>query len=325
MNASEQIAAEQPEALGTACLNCGARLTDAYCAKCGQRGVVPRSLTAFLGDFIAGLMNFEGKFWRTLPMLAWRPGELTRRYVDGQRSSFISPVALYLFTVFLMFAVLNFSGGMGQIGSTRDFYATAIRDEQLALQRLEAQRRREQLSKQDLAALDQRIASARSEIGTLVALRAGRVSTKIEGLGSAPPWVRDAVGRAVADPQATMSKIQDAASKYSWLLIPLSVPVLRLLFPLRRRLLYDHTVFVTYSLSFAMLLIIVGSLLVMIGASAVVPWLALVPPVHMYRQLRGAYGLGRWGALLRTAILSITAMMVLIIWALVIVALGALG
>ena len=57
------------------CLNCGILLTGPYCSACGQKAHIHRSLRAFAGDFIAGLMNFEGKFWRTLPMLAWRPGE----------------------------------------------------------------------------------------------------------------------------------------------------------------------------------------------------------------------------------------------------------
>ena len=56
-----------------------------------------------------------------------------------------------------------------------------------------------------------------------------------------------------------VTNVQDAASKFSWLLIPLSVPFLWLLFPFSRRYrLYDHTVFVTYSLSFMMMLVIAG-------------------------------------------------------------------
>ena len=53
------------------------------------------------------MLHFDGKFWRTLPMLAWRPGELTRRYIDGERARFVSPMALFLFSVFLMFAVFS--------------------------------------------------------------------------------------------------------------------------------------------------------------------------------------------------------------------------
>ena len=64
-------------------------------------------------------------------------------------------------------------------------------------------------------------------------------------------------------------KVQDAASKFSWLLIPLSVPFMWLLFPFRRRFnIYDHTVFVTYSLSFMMMLVVVGGLLVAAGCAA---------------------------------------------------------
>src|SRR5215218_3145918 len=91
----------------TNCLNCGAALTGPFCAECGQHAHVHRTLGAFFHDFLHGVLHFEGKIWRTLPLLAWKPGELTRRYVDGQRARFVSPIALFLFSVFLMFAVLG--------------------------------------------------------------------------------------------------------------------------------------------------------------------------------------------------------------------------
>ena len=86
------------------CLNCGAALAGPYCHECGQHAHVHRTLAAFFHDFLHGVLHFEGKIWRTLPLLAWKPGELTRRYIDGQRARFVSPIALFLFCVFLMFA-----------------------------------------------------------------------------------------------------------------------------------------------------------------------------------------------------------------------------
>ena len=115
-----------------------------------------------------------------------------------------------------------------------------------------------------------------------------------------PEWLRPVVKQASENPELLMTNIQDSASKFSWLLIPMSVPFLWLLFPLRRRHLYDHTVFVTYSLSFMMLLVIAGGLLVAAGATAVAGFLFFVPPFHMYRQLKGAYQLGWFSALVRT-------------------------
>lgn len=92
------------------CLNCKAPVTGSYCSNCGQPLHIHRSIGAFWHDILHGVLHFEGKFWRTLPLLAWKPGELTRRYIHGQRARFISPMALFLFSVFMMFAVFSFLG-----------------------------------------------------------------------------------------------------------------------------------------------------------------------------------------------------------------------
>ena len=34
-----------------------------------------------------GALHFEGRIWQTLPMLAVKPGELTRRYIAGERAN----------------------------------------------------------------------------------------------------------------------------------------------------------------------------------------------------------------------------------------------
>src|SRR5262245_18517156 len=109
--AVEPEAGESHEAGEGACLNCGAVLTGPYCNQCGQKGHVDRTLSGFGHDLLHGVFHFEGKIWRTLPMLAWRPGELTRRYIEGERASFVSPIAIFLFSVFLMFAVFSSIGG----------------------------------------------------------------------------------------------------------------------------------------------------------------------------------------------------------------------
>ena len=285
------------------CLNCGTALTGPYCSACGQKAHVHRSLRAFMGDFVAGLLNFEGKFWRTLPMLAWCPGDLTRRYIAGERARFISPVALYLFSVFLMFAVLNLTGAIDPGSDTmKSGVGTALREEKAALVKLETKRTTALAAKQDVAAIDRKIAAQKEELAQLERVQKGEfIQTDIDDSDEAPRWVRDVVKRGQENPGLMVTNVQDAASKYSWLLIPFSVPFLWLLFPLRRRYrLYDHTVFVTYSLSFMMMLVIAGGLLVAAGATSIASLLFFIPPIHMYRQLKGAYSLSRTSALLRT-------------------------
>ena len=94
------------------CLNCGAPLAGPYCARlrpaCARPPVTcaPSSAISCTACSIS-----KARFWRTLPMLAWRPGKLTRRYIDGQRARFVSPIALFLFSVFLLFATIQLIGG----------------------------------------------------------------------------------------------------------------------------------------------------------------------------------------------------------------------
>ena len=56
--------------------------------------------------------------------------------------------------------------------------------------------------------------------------------------------------------------------------------------------------FVTYSLSFMMMLVVIGGLLVAIGLPGLASLLFFVPPFHMYRRL-GAE-LSRFSAIMRT-------------------------
>ena len=123
------------------------------------------------------------------------------------------------------------------------------------------------------------------------------------------------------NPKLVFYKLQSNAYKYSWALIPISVPFLWLLFPFSRRFhLYDHTVFVTYSLCTMTLLAVVGMLWGKLDVPPGPALLLLLPPVHMYAQLRGTYGGGRLATLVRTAVLLVFALFALLLFTLLILA-----
>jgi hypothetical protein len=309
------------------CLNCGTPLTGPYCSECGQKAHVHRSVRAFFQDFVTALFNFEGKIWRTLPMLAWRPGEMTRRYIAGERARFISPVALYLFTVFAMFAVLNLTGALGTDVS-RDFregLKTEIADDQAKLASLEADRKAAAEAGKELAELDRKIANRKEDIASNERLLSGRPLVKADPGDETPGWLLPFIENAAQNPEVVSMKVQDAASKYSWLLIPFSVPFMWLLFPFRRRFnTYDHTVFVTYSLSFMMMLVVAGGLLIAAGLPGVASLLFFVPPFHMYRHLKQTYELGRFSAIMRTMALLTFAFIAAALFLAAAVAIGAM-
>lgn len=93
-----------------ACLNCRTPLIGPHCHQCGQEAHLHRTVSAFLHDLLHGALHLEGKTWRTLPELLLRPGQLTRRYIDGERRRFVSPMGLFLFSIFMMFAIFQALG-----------------------------------------------------------------------------------------------------------------------------------------------------------------------------------------------------------------------
>jgi hypothetical protein len=306
------------------CLNCGTPLNGPYCFACGQKAHVHRSIRGFLQDFVQGLFNFEGKIWRTLPMLAWCPGIMTRRYIAGERARFISPVALYLFTVFAMFGVLNLTGELASPKTVKQGLQTEIADSQRDLAKLEMKRKIALAAGRKVDDLDRKIAKRKEDIGESHKVLNGQDFASGE-IDQTPSWIRPFIENARDNPEVVAMRVQDAASKYSWMLIPMSVPFMWLLFPFRRRFnTYDHTVFVTYSLSFMMMLVVVGGLLVAAGLTSVASLLFFVPPFHMYRHLKQTYELGRFSAIMRTMALMTFAFIAAALFLATTVAIGAM-
>jgi hypothetical protein len=305
------------------CLNCGTPLLGPFCHECGQHAHVHRTLRAFFHDFLHGVLHFEGKIWRTLPLLAWRPGELTRRYIGGQRASFVSPIALFLFCVFLLFGVVGLTSHSFDTAKVSADAAREIQVDQKKLSVLEQERAAAVNAGASTTSIDEKIASAKGEVKALQALKEGKIDpTTFRFQSEFFDGLNEGLGNAAKDPELLFYKLKTNAYKFSWALIPISVPFVWLLFPLSRRFrLYDHTVFVTYSLCFMMLLLVVSSLIGLVSdAVASLAW--FIPPVHMYRQLRGTYQVGKWGALWRTFALTIFAFIAIGLFASLLVALG---
>jgi hypothetical protein len=345
--AVEPEAGEHHGAAAT-CLNCRTPLVGEFCHRCGQSGHIHRTLSAFGHDLLHGVLHFEGKIWRTLPMLALHPGRLTRRYIEGERAAFVSPMALFLFSVFLMFAVINSIGapvnlGSGSTRTSAEQRADALRDYQqeqaedaAKLKELTAELERTRAAGGATAGIEQRIAGVRQamrlqkaayELETRLANEEevrerddaagpakGEIDVETSGdvkfKGSSVQWLNDAYKKAKENPSLLIYKLQSNAYKFSWALIPISLPFVWMLFLHRRRYrerykAYDHVVFVTYSIAFMSLGFVVLSVLSSLGLGGGLAALVMtvVPPVHMYRQLRGAYDLSRFSALWRTFML----------------------
>ncbi|MBY0563180.1 MAG: DUF3667 domain-containing protein [Hyphomonadaceae bacterium] len=382
-----------------ACLNCGAALAGAYCSQCGQAAHAHRTLSHMFEEVLHGLIHFDTKAWRTLPMLAFRPGTLTRNYIYGKRARYISPLALFLFTIFFMFFVFAFVDvdilRVNATPSPGDARAELVeaREALVAAERELTQARAEpedqftgdlqvrlaqqavELAQAEVERREQ--ALARIETATApVAIEPPATSAAAPAAGSEPaapttegPFIgvvgndtveadlndgqgtwQDALQNAARNgdlrvntgfpalderilhsfenPDLALYKVQQAAYKFSFLLAPISLPFLWLLFVWRRgHTLYDHMVFILYSLSFASLVFVLVALV------NDVPWLEwlgagllmLGLPAHMFFHLKGAYALGWWSALWRVWFLFLSAILALSVFVIAIIVLGLGG
>ena len=288
------------------CLNCGTSLVGHYCHSCGQSSHIHRTLGAWWHDFSHGVLHIEGQVWRTMAMLVTRPGELTRRYIAGERRRFLSPLALYLFSVFLLYVAYSVLGGFGT------FHPPGTQDAAMEL-------------RAEVAKVDQRIAGIDRErtaavatgrnTATLDAERAKLVEQKRSidftamALGGGAEtgsghgehqeqvitgWKSlDAkIAHAIRDPEFLLFKMEANGYKFSW------------------------------ALSFVSLLMVVMILWTKLAHLNGVALLMLAFPVHLFLQIRGAYHLGVISGLLMTLIVSVMAATVLLIWIIGLLALG---
>ena len=318
----------------TTCANCQTRFTGHYCPQCGQQAHIHRSLAAIGHDIMHGVLHLDGKLWHTLPLLTFKPGQLTRRYIAGERAKFVSPMAMFLFTVFAMFAVFQMVGISaptdippeftgGRVNST---FRANVQEQIIALEKeraaLSPDAARRGVIDTELAGLNRLLERTSTQIGPIAIdpIEKKATGTGIEFLdeGIIKKWQKN--------PGLMLYKLQSNGYKFSWLLIPLSIPFLWLMFAWRRQYkAYDHAIFVTYSLSFMSLLFIAMSIISTIpdGGGWAFLLFAIGAPLHLYKQLRHAYALSRFSAFWRFCVLLFCTQIVLTMFLLILGVLGA--
>ena len=336
------------------CSDCGAPVSGKYCPECGQPTHVHHSLLHLGEELLHGVMHFDARIWRTLPLLAINPGRLTREWVQGKRTRYVSPLAIFLFTIFLMFFVFSFSGAL-------EPRITTPLPERIAGARTNLAEARAELTEAETAAaaapdseaLALTARAQRAQVGVherrLEALTGtGPQAARPDGLtpGSWQAEMADAVQEdrvqvrgdsnsvekvkhKLRNPDLLLYKLQQTTYKFSFLLIPLSIPFVALLFLWRRGFtLYDHGVFVLYSLTAMSILVMITSVLGAIWSGfGVLGALAFAfgVPAHMFAQLKGAYRLSWFSAAWRTVLLLLFYIFALTLFLLAIIMLGLTG
>ncbi|MGD2128022.1 MAG: DUF3667 domain-containing protein [Lysobacterales bacterium] len=104
------------------CLNCGTVLQGPFCHYCGQPDKnLLRFFPVLMRELMEDFLDFDSRFMRTMKPLLFKPGKLTRDYLDGRRFRYTPPLRLYLFTsIACFFVAALFAGDAIQIETGND-------------------------------------------------------------------------------------------------------------------------------------------------------------------------------------------------------------
>jgi uncharacterized protein DUF3667 len=90
------------------CRNCGIEATGHYCGNCGQETALALpSAGLFLREAAGRYIPLDGRLWRSLQALLFRPGHLTREYFAGRRRRYVRPARLFVALSIAFFAILR--------------------------------------------------------------------------------------------------------------------------------------------------------------------------------------------------------------------------
>lgn len=326
------------------CADCATPLSGKYCHECGQKAHLHHSLWHIAEELLHGLLHLEAKSWRSLSLLVRKPGQLSRAYLEGQRTRYVSPLALFLLMGFLFFFVLGFTYSELVPVKNQTYWQNQLSALQLAEQEMareKTSRTAESMTK--LKALQAQQHSIRQALqswpagmvhkelnlgieespGLLATLQAVRrdlqtsLSKGEQISGSA--WLDRKLVHVLSNPELSVYKIRSGLGKLIFLLFPLSLALVTLLFfRVKSYTVFDHAVFTLNSLAFACLLMSALVLLTLADFTVLAVVLAcLILPWHMYRHLRLCYQLSWWSGLWRTVVLLVMAWLCLLLYGLI--------
>ena len=360
--AAGELARSKGPGQDTTCRNCGAALAGDFCHVCGQSAQsVRRPFWSLLGESVETLFAIDGRIARTLPDLIFRPGRMTRAYLDGQRARFIPPFRLYVLASLLFFILLplvmgqglsilpeasaNISDARAQIERsyaagemTEEDYRAAIE----GLNELElAWSVGSEPSPQDTATPPEGLsaeteASAPEEAAPSPDAAAGEATSELmpaEALGklrqSAAEGNQDAVllTRMIDNPDQLAERTQEWIPRLMFVLLPVYACLLALTYLWRRQFLfYDHLIVSLHFHSALFFSMAIGMLAAyLVGAGWVSLALLLYSNWYLYRLNRAVYGRGRFSSFLRVLTLDSVYFCILMSALLVAVMLGALS
>jgi len=104
----------------TLCPNCENNFDNSFdfCPHCGQKNKeVKLGFRYLVNDFLASSLNIDSKFVVSFKLLITKPAFLSKEFLKGKRTKYLSPLRMYLLVSLVYFTVLTLGDSIIQIGN----------------------------------------------------------------------------------------------------------------------------------------------------------------------------------------------------------------
>ena len=282
-------------AIVSRCRNCENFLGDPpgkFCSACGQ-STAPHTPTAgeFLHEFVGHYVALEGKLAKTLWLLFFKPGELTKQYLAGKRARYVLPLRLYLTASIIFFLLVKVLG----VGNLVKVQETPDKNAKEAVSQAQTD-----LTKAGVAVPDGNTVSVkdlnmaatdviRCDVGSVPCQKIKIYLDKKYANRTGREMVHEVKDRAIASAPYAM-----------FLFVPVFALLTQLLY--RRRKLYygEHLVYAFHIHAFTFFLLIPMAFL----PESVSPLIALYGTIYYFMAMRRVFGGRWWPTLLRYGVIA---------------------
>jgi hypothetical protein len=293
------------------CENCGALLDGPFCSQCGQRArdrIVP--IWHMANEALESLFQLDLRVFRTLPTFLFFPGRLTKEYLNGRRQRYIRPFRLYLFSTFLLFAVIALTT-TGNFGFTLDPQGMA---------RLNPPNTGITASRSpDTTAAATESGSIfgdperREQIANEIESDSGAVNVSFYADPDANAHLerilRTKIAQAVRNPWDFVNRTTDRGPYLMFLMLPIFALLLKILYIRHGRLYVEHLIFSLHVHALAFFAFTVGLLLDQSNVGwldTAATWIEVSPLLYLILAMRHVYEQGVFKSTLKALFLLLT-------------------
>ena len=307
------------------CLNCGTELKGPFCYFCGQpdRNFL-RFFPVLLRDLMEDLFDLDSRFMRTMKPLLFKPGRLTRDYMEGRRFRYAPPMRLYIFSsiVFFLLAALVSSDSI-TIQGTPDGDVTVNVADAPASKQKEIQEALDQLPPDVRKKIDEEKLVIASENKGDIGFKSSDIQfndkpwdreTNPVDIRWLPDWLNDRINDEIENspqkaeqinenPNLIVDKVFDILPATMFVLLPVVALIFKFWYLFAKRYYIEHLIFALHNHAFLfvsltlILLAGIGKSLLTAngqqGAADAMMWVMIVIgcwiPLYLFISLRVAY------------------------------------